>query len=311
MTLPPPVILYSLGCIWALLVFASVLVFIKAKTQPEKDHKELILRTKSWWWMIGIFSLGVAGTRTMTMWFLGILSFLALKEFFSIIPTRRADRRVLFWAYLSIPFQYYWAAISWYGMFIIFIPVYMFLFLPFRMLVTQKTEGFLKAVGSIHWGLMTCVFSISHMAYLTVLQRADYPPYIGVTLLIFLVFLTEFNDVAQYVWGRSFGKHKIMPVVSPKKTWEGFLGGVATTTCAAMLIAPYLTPFNTMYAALAGLLIAAMGFIGDVSISAIKRDIGVKDTGATIPGHGGLMDRIDSLTFTAPLFFHYTYFFCF
>lgn len=311
MTLPPPAVLYPLAGIWALLALASLAVFTMVKTQPEKNHKELVLRTKSWWWMIGIFTIGVAGTRAMTMWFLGILSFLALKEFFSIIPTRRSDRRVLFWAYLAIPFQYYWAAISWYGMFIIFIPVYMFLFLPFRMLITQKTEGFLKAVGSIHWGLMTCVFSISHMAYLCVLQRPEYAPSIGITLLIFLVFLTEFNDVAQYVWGRSFGKRKIMPVVSPKKTWEGFLGGVVTTTAAAVLIAPYLTPFTPLQAALAGLLISVTGFIGDVSISAIKRDIGVKDTGATIPGHGGLMDRIDSLTFTAPLFFHYTYFFCF
>lgn len=311
MTTPPSVILYAMGAIWALLIFATALVLAKAKMEPERDHKELILRTKSWWWMIGLFTLAVCTTRTMTMWFLGLLSFLALKEFFSMIPTRRADRRVLFWAYLSIPFQYYWAATEWYGMFIIFIPVYMFLFLPFRMLITQTTEGFLKAMGSIHWGLMTCVFSISHMAYLAVLNKPGFDPSIGVMLLIYLVFLTEFNDVAQYVWGRSFGKHKIMPVVSPKKTWEGFLGGLFTTTLVATLIAPYLTPFDTLHAALAGFLIAATGFIGDVSISAIKRDIGVKDTGATIPGHGGIMDRIDSLTFTAPLFFHYTYYFYF
>lgn len=309
MTDAPQQVLYALGFLWTLLAVASLIVYVLKRKRPEKDYTELVLRTKSWWVMIGVFSIALLANRTVSLWFLGFMSFLALKEFFSMIPTRRADRRVLFWAYLAIPAQYYWAAMEWYGMFIIFIPVYMFLFIAFRMIISQATEGFLKSAGTIHWGLMTCVFSLSHMAFLLVLPNIKTDGAGGAGLLLFLVFLTQFNDVAQYVWGKSFGKHKVLPVVSPKKTWEGLLGGIFTTTVTAMLIAPYLTPFDTLHAALAGILIGSFGFVGDVSISAIKRDIGVKDTGTLIPGHGGIMDRIDSLTYTAPLFFHFTYFF--
>ncbi|MFZ4763303.1 MAG: phosphatidate cytidylyltransferase, partial [Alphaproteobacteria bacterium] len=258
-------ILSAVGGIWALLVLASIIVFALIKLKPEKDYSELALRTKSWWVMIGIFTFAMLTSRVVSLCFLGLVSFLALKEFFSMIPTRRADRRVLFWAYLAIPIQYYWAAQEWYGMFIIFIPVYAFLFLPLRMIITQKTEGFLKAVGTIHWGLMTCVFSISHTAYLLVLPPLPVSTAGGAGLLLYLAFLTQFNDVSQYVWGKLFGKHKILPTVSPKKTWQGLIGGVFTTTIIAVLIAPYITPFDMLHAVCAGLLISIAGFIGDVT----------------------------------------------
>ena len=301
---------YALGGLWAVLVLASILVFAFSRIKKERDHTELIQRTQSWWIMIGAFSVALVAEPAWSLVFLGFISFLALKEFFSQIPTRRADRRVLFWAYLSIPVQYYWAGIEWYGMFIIFIPVYMFLFVAFRMIIAQHTEGFLKSAATIHWGLMTCVFSLSHMGFLLMLPevRTIGGPG-GAGLLFFLVVLTQFNDVAQYVWGRTLGKRKVLPVVSPKKTWAGLLGGVATTMLMAVVLAPWLTPFPPLQAAGAGLIIGVFGFVGDVSISAIKRDLGVKDFGSLIPGHGGILDRIDSLTFTAPLFFHYTWYY--
>lgn len=303
-------ILWAVGGIWALLLAASLTVFTLIRLNPGKDYGELAQRTKSWWIIIAIVTFTLLASRTASVVFLAIVSFLALKEFFSLIPTRRADRRVLFWAYLAIPLQYYWAGLAWYGMFIIFIPVYMFLFIAFCMTLAQETGGFLKSAATIHWGLMTCVFSISHAAYLLMLPDAGTRGGTGgAGLLLYLLFLTEFNDVAQYVWGRLFGRHKVLPVVSPKKTWEGLLGGIFTTTAAALLIAPYITPFDPVHAVPAGLIISVFGFIGDVSISAVKRDIGVKDSGTLIPGHGGVMDRIDSLTFTAPLFFHFTWYF--
>jgi phosphatidate cytidylyltransferase len=301
-------LLPALGGIWALLILASIIVFFLTKRYPEKNYQELVLRTQSWWWMIAAFTAVMLSNRAVSLFFLGFLSFLALKEFFSMIPTRRADRRVLFWAYLAIPLQYYWVNIGWYGMFIIFIPVYMFLFMAARTVLTQKTDGFLKAVGTLHWGLMITVFAISHAAYLFILPPLPSSPSGGAGLLLYLVFLTQFNDVAQYVWGKLFGRHPILPLISPKKTWEGFLGGGVTTTVAALLVAPLLTPFNPVNALYAGLIISMSGFLGDVTISAIKRDIGVKDTGTLIAGHGGIMDRIDSLTFTAPLFFHFSYY---
>jgi phosphatidate cytidylyltransferase len=299
----------ALAGIWGFLGFASIVVYVMTKKYPHKSYQELILRTKSWWVIVGIFTVMTLIGPTASLCFLGFLSFLALKEFFSIIPMRQVDRRVLFWAYLAIPAQYYWAATSWYGMFVIFIPIYMFLFIALRTVLTQSIEGFLKAVGTIHWVLMTTVFSLSHLAYLLVLPALPSHQTGGTGLLLYVIFLTQFNDIAQYVCGKYCGKHLILPVVSPRKTWEGFIGGVAITVILAMVLAPFLTPFDLIHALFAGCIIGIFGFMGDVTISAIKRDIGVKDTGAIIPGHGGIMDRIDSLTFTAPLFFHFTYYF--
>lgn len=303
-----PPLLWALGGILAILVVASVLIAVMRWRRPEKDYTELAQRVKSWWVMVSVFSAALLMSRNVSITFFGLVSFLALKEYLSLIQTRRADRSVLLWAYLSIPVQYYWVALEWYGMFIIFIPVYVFLFLPMRMVLIGETKDFLRAAGTVHWGLMTTVFSLSHLAFLLVLPEKPGYAAGGAGLLLFLVFLTQFNDVLQFVWGKMLGRHKIIPKVSPNKTWEGFLGGVTTTTLIALLIGPYLTPMSAAESLLAGLLIGLAGFIGDVTISALKRDIGVKDASDLIPGHGGILDRVDSLTYTAPLFFHYVFY---
>ena len=303
-----PNVLYALGGVLGVLVLASLIVAILSLMRRDKDYTELKLRVRSWWVMIGIFAAAMLLSPAAAVVFWAFVRFLALKEYLSLIPTRRADRRVLFWAYLAIPIHYYWVGSAWYGMFVIFIPVYMFLLLPLRMVTIGETQGFLRAAGTLHWGLMTTVFSLSHMAYLLVLDPAKNPAGGGAGLLLYLVFLTQFNDVAQYTWGKLFGRHKVIPKVSPKKTWEGLVGGNLTTLLLAILIAPTLTPLGMWEAAGAGLIIGVFGFIGDVTISALKRDIGVKDSGSLIPGHGGVLDRIDSLTYTAPLFFHYVYY---
>jgi len=304
-----PHVLWSLGGLYAILVVASAWVMMLRWRAPEKDRTELVQRIRSWWLIVSIFTLVIIMSRNVSVAFFAFVSFLALKEYLSIVPTRRADRRVLFWAYLSIPVQYYWVAQAWYGMFIIFIPVYVFLLLPMGMVIIGETKEFLRAAGTLHWGIMTMVFGISHIAYLLVLPEANNPSAGGAGLVLFLVFLTEFNDVAQYVWGKMLGRKKIIPKVSPNKTWEGFLGGMGTTTLLAVLLAEWLTPMTWMVAIAAGLLISTAGFIGDVTISALKRDIGLKGSGSILPGHGGILDRIDSLTYTAPLFFHFIYYF--
>ncbi|NVJ61561.1 MAG: phosphatidate cytidylyltransferase [Gammaproteobacteria bacterium] len=305
------------------LIFSGIVAFLLAATtisrwlevfSTGKDYTELNQRINSWWVMIAMFGFALWAGVNASIIFFGLISFLALKEYFSIIPTRKVDRRVLFWAYLSIPLQYYWASIGWYGMFIIFIPVYMLLFIPFRMVLMGETKNFLRAAGSIHWGLMITVFSISHLAFLLVLPNSvssettsaiSENSLAGPGLILFTVLLTQFNDVAQYLWGKSFGKRKIIPHISPNKTWEGFIGGVVTTATIAALLAPLLTPLSHSLGLVAGLIIGVAGFIGDVTISALKRELGIKDTSALIPGHGGILDRLDSLTFTAPLFFHF------
>ncbi len=306
----PPNVLYMLASLYGLLLLASIIHAV-LQSRAKEPNPELGQRIRSWWVIVTVFTLALLMTRAVSLSFFACISFLAFKEYLSIIPTRRADRRVLFWAYLAIPIQYYWIYIDWYNMFLIFVPVYMLLFLPLRMVIMGETASFLRAVGTIHWGLMMMVFGISHMAYVLVLPAAGNPVGGGAGLLLYLVFLTQINDVAQYLWGKTLGRRRIVPSVSPNKTWEGFLGGVATTICLATLLAPWLTPLSLPLALGAGALISVCGFVGDVTISAVKRDLGIKDTGAILPGHGGILDRLDSLTYTAPLFFHYMKFFYF
>jgi phosphatidate cytidylyltransferase len=273
--------------------------------RPGERNVEIRRRIRSWWVIVAIFFVALALNRTGSLVFFGLVSFLALKEYLSLIPTRRSDRRVLLLAYLSIPVQYLWVGLEWYGMFIIFIPVYMLLYLPARMVIIGETEGFLRSAGTIHWGLMMTVFSVSHVAYLLALPAAVNPVGGGAALVLYLVLLTEVNDVAQFLWGKSTGRRRVVPTVSPNKTWGGLLGGVGTTLLLGTAIASWLTPFTGREALGAALLIGVSGFIGDVVISAVKRDLGIKDSGTMLPGHGGILDRIDSLTYTAPLFFHY------
>lgn len=296
-----------MAAVIGLLLIATLIKTILAKSHADKDYSELHQRIRSWWWMIGILFICLIISETMAIILFGFVSFLALKEFFSIVPTRQADRRVIFWAYMSIPFQYYWVSIAWYGMFIIFIPIYIFLLLPMRMILIGETKGFIRAAGITHWAVMSTVFCLSHIAYLLVLPVRNMDAG-SMGLVIFLIFMTQLNDVSQYVWGKTLGQRPIIPKVSPNKTWEGFLGGVSTIVIVSGLLAPLLTPLTFKTGLMAGLIIGVSGFIGDVVISSVKRDLQIKDSGKLIPGHGGVLDRFDSLIFTAPLFFHYIYY---
>ena len=303
-----PSVRWTLAGISGILVLATIIVQVLVRWKPASDFSSLRQRVNSWWVMASVFTLAMTLSRTVSIGFFTFISFLALKEFLSLIPTRRADRRVLFWAYLAVPLQFYWVYLEWYGMFIIFIPMYMFLLLPLRMVTIGQTKGYVKAAGTIHWGLMLTVFCLSHAAFLLVLKETHAPeanP--GPGLVLFLVVLTQLNDVCQFIWGKSLGNRKILPKVSPGKTWAGFLGGVTTTTVIAWQAGPYLTMLNAEQSIGAGLIIGIGGFIGDVNLSALKRDLKVKDSGTMLPGHGGILDRVDSLTYTAPLFFHYVY----
>ena len=296
----------AIGAIYALLILASIISFTFRKLKPSDAATELSKRVVSWWWMISVFTFAILTSRAVSFAFLGFMSFLAFKEYLSLIPTRRVDRGILLWAYLAIPVQYYLASVGSFGLFMVFIPVWMFLFMPAAMTLAGHTEGFLRAIGLLSWGLMITVFSLSHTALLlsfgTKLGHAAGP-------LLFLVALTELNDVAQFTWGKLTGRHKIIPKVSPKKTWEGFIGGVLTTALVAYFVGPYLTPMTSLWSAGAGAVIAGTGFLGDVTISACKRDLGVKDASNLIPGHGGILDRVDSLIYSAPVFYHLLHYF--
>ncbi|SES74325.1 phosphatidate cytidylyltransferase [Hymenobacter actinosclerus] len=305
------VLAYAFGGILALLVVASAVTALLIRRYPARSYTSVRLRIQTWWWLAGLLFLALSFDPLVALGLTAFVSYLGFKEFVSLVPTRPADNPTLLLAYLAIPVQYLWVHMAWYGMFIIFIPVYVFLLLPLRMVVAGETRGFLRAAGTLHWGLMTTVFSISHLAYLLALPEhaGTHGPVRGEMLVFYLLVLTQLNDVAQFLWGKLLGRRAIAPRISPHKTLEGLLGGVLTTTLLAWLLAPWLTPFSPLDAVLAGLLISLCGFTGDVVISAIKRDIGVKDSGRLLPGHGGALDRLDSLTYTAPLFFHFIYYF--
>jgi phosphatidate cytidylyltransferase len=305
-----PPVMWALGGTYAILAIASAITWL-LHVRSGGGHGELVARVKSWWIMVTVFAAAVFVYEPLSAAFLGLISYLALKEYISMIPTRRIDRLVLLAAYLAVPVQFWLAYQAQFGHFMVFIPVWMFLLMPAVMAMSGETVGYLKSVGTLSWGLMMTVFTLSHMAYLLFSGDAANPVAGGAGLLFFLVFVAQFNDVAQYTWGKLFGRHKITPAVSPKKTWEGFLGGVFTSIALAAVIGPFLTPMDAGWSALAGGIIAGAGFLGDITESAVKRDLGVKDAGALIPGHGGILDRIDSLTYAAPVFTHFFRYFYF
>lgn len=287
-----------------ILSFATLIISVIG---AKKTSQELKDRITSWWIIVGAFIVGAMVNTTVAMFFFALISYLSLKEYFTLIPSRRTDRRIIFYAYVSIIFQYWFAKIAWYGMFIIWIPVFLFLFLPFRQVLIGETQGFLENTSRVQWGMMMFVFGLSHIAYMMTLSTLVEYDIGGKELVVYLVLLTELNDVLQYLWGKALGKHKIVPKVSPNKTVEGFVGAFITLSVLAVAFS-FLTPFTTLQALAAGMLISSAGFVGDVVISMVKRDIGVKNSGHLLPGHGGILDRVDSLTYTAPLFFHFVHY---
>jgi phosphatidate cytidylyltransferase len=305
-----PVVLWALASLFLILVVATIIVNYLHSRGGSGEFDEIVQRLRTWWIIVLLLSSAILLSSGASLVFFALISFLGLKEFLTLAPTRRVDRDVLFYIYLSIPVQYLWAALEWYGMFIIFVPVYLFLFVPLRMVLSGNTKNFLRAAGILHWGVMTTVFSISHLGFLLMLPATRNPYGDGPALVLYLIILTQLNDVAQYVWGKALGSRRVVPNVSPNKTWEGLVGGVATTTILATVLSPWMTPLNLWQGVIAGLGIGIFGFVGDVCVSAVKRDLGIKDTSQMLPGHGGVLDRVDSLTYTAPLFFHFVYYTC-
>ena len=289
-----------------LLLLASTAIIAALRViRPGRYVAELSARLRSWWIMATVFFSAVALSNGISLVFFGFLSFWALKEYVTLLDTRPEDHSALVLYFLTIPLQYYWAAIGWYGMFTVFIPVCIFLLVPAQLALAQGTAGFLASTSQLQWGAMAFVFSLSHLAFLLQLPPISTNPQVnGRSLVLFLVFVVETSDVLQYVWGKTLGRHKVLPVVSPNKTWEGLIGGIVSTTLLSLLIR-FLTPFTVPETLLVSMLITVAGFCGGAVMSALKRDFNVKDFGALIPGHGGMLDRVDSLCYAAPLFLLY------
>ena len=298
--------------IGSILTIASIIGIVLARTVKSEAGRATVAnlnaRTRSWWIMTAVFCATMLLGSLFTTILFGLLSFFALREFITLNQTERADHGVLFWTFFVItPIHYFLVGIQWYGLFSIFIPVYAFVFIPFRRVLTGETKGFLASIAKIQMALMVCVYAVSHMPMLLHLPLRNFEGQ-NAKLLFFFVMTVQMSDVLQYVWGKTCGKHKVTPNVSPSKTWEGTIGGIATTVLLSSCLW-WATPFRPWQAALMALVICVAGFFGGLVLSAIKRDLGAKDWGSSIAGHGGFMDRMDSLCFAAPLFFHLTGFY--
>lgn len=310
----------TLIAIFTVLAVSNCMLFLKMRYYPDCDDTLIRHRIRTWWSLAGLFSIALCGSPNGGVVFFGFISFLALKEFLSMSPTRRADRRVLFYAYLSVIPQYYFATNDNYQMFLVFIPVIMFAWLPTRMWMIGEGDGFLKAAGTLLWALMITVYSLSHTAYLltnpfgkdasygTVDAISPAIQHPGPGLLIFLIIMAETNDIFQYVSGKPLGKKQVSPNIAAGKTYAGLIGGITLTTCLAGFLGPLITPMDLTRSLFCGCMIACMGFAGELCISALKRDLKIPNFGATLPGHGGVLDRVGNLIFTAPLFFHFIHY---
>jgi phosphatidate cytidylyltransferase len=290
-----------------LLIVASAIGAVLKRTAKSDAARATIdnlnARTRAWWKMCAIFALTLLLGRIGALVLFALLSLLALREYITLMPTRRGDHRTLVWMFFFItPLQYCLIGVRWYGCFSIMIPALAFLFIPTRIALSGDIHCFLERAAKIQFGLMICLYCLS---YAPALLTLDIPGFAGqdARLLLYLVVVVQLTDVLKYTWGKLFGKHAIVPLVSPNKTWEGFFGGVISATAVGAALW-WVTPFRPLASAGMALMIALTGAAGGLVMSAIKRDAGVKDFGAMIEGHGGILDRIDSLCFAAPVFFH-------
>ena len=294
------------GLIITLIIASSIGYGLKFKVGFSTPHAvidNLNARINAWWIMILIIFAAAALGFYGVIGLFFVISFIALREFLSLLYIRRGDHLALAACfYVILPLQYFLVAIDWFSMFTIFIPVYGFLFLPILSALLGDTAHFLDRSTKVQWALMISVFCISHIPAILTLDIEGFEGK-KLLLMIFLILVVQSSDVLQYVWGKLFGKHKIAPKLSPSKTVEGFVGGVVSASVLGGLLY-WLTPFNPVQAVLMSLLICLMGFLGGLVMSAMKRSMGVKDWGNMISGHGGMLDRMDSLCFAAPIFFH-------
>lgn len=300
--------LYSLYLgIVALLIVASIIGFLMEWKVTSPKGRQTVAninaRIRAWWFMCGIFAVANLAGNVTTILLFALLSFLALREFVTLTPTRRSDHRALLFTFFCLmPLQYFLVGVKWYGMFSVLVPVYAFLFIPTVNALNGDAKNFLERTSKLQWSAMICIYCLSHAPALLMLQIPGYEGE-NAKLLLFMVLVVQLSDVLQYVWGKTTGKRPVAPNISPNKTVEGLIGGVASATLIGTMLW-WATPFNPFMAWLMALLISLAGFAGGLTMSAIKRDRGVKDYGTLIEGHGGILDRIDSICFAAPLFFH-------
>lgn len=290
-----------LGGVAGVLAGVQVLTGATRRLAPRFRSPDVEARLRSWWGMFLLFSVVALSPPAVMVSFLAMLSFLALKELVSLAAPLDLDRRALALAYLTIPAQYAAVLLGSPELFTRLVPLMAGFALPVALLLGSGPRNFHRNLGVLAWGLLTTVYGLSHAALLLRLEVGGAG--VGPAALVLLVVLTGAGDVAQWFFGKSFGSTRVVPAVSPGKTRGGLVGGVATTGVLGALLVPAFLGLSPLAGLLVGTVVGLGGFLGDVIMSALKRDLGIKDTGSAIPGHGGFLDRLDSLLLTSPLLF--------
>ena len=298
-----------MGGILGLLIIASIIGWVLRRRRGTNAVIEnLNARIRAWWVMAAVLAACFLLGNVATLVLFGIASAFALREFITLTPTRPGDHLPLVVCfYVLLPVQYWLIGTDWYNLFAIFLPVYGFLSLPVLTAISGDTELFLERVTKIQWGVMITVYCISYAPALLLLDVPGYRDQ-SLFLLIYLLLVVQISDVLQYVFGKLFGRHKIAPHVSPSKTVEGLVGGGGSAIAIGTALW-WVTPFAPLQACGMATVIVLSGFLGGLALSAVKRSLGAKDWGSMIEGHGGMLDRLDSVSFAAPVFFHFTRYF--
>jgi len=307
---PEPKVLWTLGGALASLALGSGFRLLAARAAGRSDATTDRLRSlRTWWLLMGLLAAAIVVGRAGVAVLFAAASLLGLREYLRMVPDAAADRVLAGVALAAVPVQYLWVLLGWFEALLAFLPLLVFLLLPALRIVQGRTEGFHRTVPALSWGLLLTVYGLSHTAYLAALPEPTNPVAGPAGWLLYVVLLTETNDICQSLVGRRIGRRRFTPRVSPNKTVAGLVGGSACTVALAVGLAPVLTPLllehevvpGLAVAAGYGLVVALVGLLGDLVMSAVKRSVGVKDSGTTLPGQGGVLDRVDSLIVSGPV----------
>ena len=312
--------LWLLGLVLLFLALTYVILVILRRQSDATVNPAVVdmlsQRIRAWWMMCAILVASFQLGYTASMVLFGLVSFWALREYITMTPTRRGDHRTLFWVFFVFtPLQYVLVGLN-HRSFMLAIPVFASLFIPIRIAFAGDHKRFLERSAKIQAGLLICVYSLSYAPALLHLELQTYDlvsqswvlwsnTHSNAGVLFYFVLIVQLSDIAQYAWGALLGKHVIAPTINSSRSWEGFVGAVATAALAGILLR-WVTPFGIWESSCMAMAIAVVGFSGRMVMSAIKRDRGVNDTGTLVTGHSGVLDRIDSICFAAPVFFHLT-----
>lgn len=297
-----PGMIRFLTYLYAFMAFSSAVSFVHPRLR-RPEARSIRQAINSWWAPILVCTPAVLFGAPLALPIFAVVSAWTLREYLDLLP--REDRHPVTdaVAYASVPIHYVTLALGNPTLFFGVLLFWIGIVFPLVHAFVRGPSGMLGTVPRLQFGILLTVLALSHVARIFLLPSSNGPSS-SAGLAGLLLLCVTINDAAQYAFGKLFGRHKLAPVLSPKKTWEGLAGGAMTTALVAAAAAHLITPFHPAVAALLGVAFSVFGLLGDLLMSAVKRDAGVKDTGAVLPGQGGILDRCDSLLLTAPLFAH-------